>query len=216
MTRACTATIFSEINGPASASTTPAAFQTTDSVEGSFVLLLQTDCGLARKKGGDAIQKTSSKSGAILDEEGAKKALVTSMNTVQARARQKYFFTEPATLTDYYIGTERMDANRAILEQVFQAIIDKLITDTLPGVTAGQNTELADRRHDYLDTNLEQGGAQSGAIDDRNASATMLKRLTQRRMTIQFAVGAERPWHDKASAGNRKEFHLSPGGPSTE
>ena len=192
-----------------------AAKLTTGGIDGAFVLLVQTEAGLARKKGGDAIQKTSSKSGATLGEEAAKKALVKSINTIQARARQKYFFTEPAVLLAYYIGTDRIDANRPMLEQVSQAILDKLATDTLPGVTADLQTELADRCQDYIGTNLEQGGAQSGATDDRTALTALLKSLTQRRMTLQFAADAEWPWHDPASAGIRKEFHLPPGGPFT-
>ena len=188
-----------------------AAKLTTGGIEGAFVLLVQTDAGLGRKKSGDAIQKTSTKSGASLDEEAAKKALVKAINTIQARARQKYFFTEPAALTAYYIGTDRIDANRAILEQVSQAIIDKLVTDTLPGVTTAQKTALAEFRQDYIDTNLEQGGVQSGATDDRIALPTMLKSITQRRMTIQFAADAEWPSHDPDSAGIREEFHLPPG-----
>lgn len=36
--------------------------------------------------------------------------------------------------------------------------------------------------------------------------------ITQHRMTIQFAADAEGLWHDPASAGIRKEFHLPPGG----
>lgn len=192
-----------------------AAKLTTGGIEGTFVLAVQTDCGLARKKGGEAIQKTSSKGGATLSEEAAKQALVKTINTIQARARQKYFFTEPATLTDYYIGTDRIDANRPILEQVSQAIIDKLVTDTLPGVTTDLKSALADRRQDYLDTNEDQRGAQSGATGDRNALTAMIKSITERRMTIQFAADAEWPWHDPASAGIRKEFHLPAGGPFT-
>ena len=43
----------------------------------------------------------------------------------------------------------------------------------------------------------------------------MLKSITQRRMTVQFAADAEWPWHDPAHAGIRKEFHLPPGMPFT-
>ena len=42
-----------------------------------------------------------------------------------------------------------------------------------------------------------------------------VKSRTQHRMTIQFAADAEGLWHDPASAGIRKEFHLPPGGPFT-
>lgn len=192
-----------------------AAKLTTGGIEGTFVLLVQTDCGLARKKGGDAIQGTTGKESATATESAAQKALMKAISTIQARARQKYFFTDPDALTAYYIGTERIDANRAILEQVSQAIIDKLVTDTLPGVTAAQKTALAELRQAYVNANTTQTGAQSDATSARTALEAMLKSITQRRMTIQFAADAEWPWHDPASAGIRKEFHLPPGGPFT-
>jgi hypothetical protein len=142
----------------------------------------------------------------------AQQASVKAIQTVQSRARQKYYFSDPDALAAYYIGTDRIDANRAMLEQVSQAIIDKLATDTLPGVTAAQKTALADRRKDYVDANTAQTGAKSTATTARTDLEAMLKSITQRRMTIQFAADAEWPWHDPASTGIRKEFHLPPSG----
>jgi hypothetical protein len=184
-------------------------------IAGAFVEQLKTDCGLARKKSGDAVQGTTGKESATATETAAQKALVKAIQTIQSRARQKYFFTDPDALTAYYIGTDRIDANRAILEQVSQAIIDKLATDTLPGVTAAQKTALGELRQAYINANSAQTGAQSTATSARTDLEAMLKSITQRRMTIQFAADAEWPWHDPASAGFRKEFHLPPGGPFT-
>jgi len=192
-----------------------AAILTAGEIAGAFVLTVQTDCGLARKKSSEAIQDTTAKTGATDDEEAAKRALMKAIQAVQARARQKHFFTEPATLTAYYIGTDRIDANRETLEQVSAAIIDKLATDTLPGVTADQKTALATRRQDYIDTNTAQTGAQSDATTDRGELDAMIKAITQRRMTIQFAADASWPWHDPASAGVRREFFLPAGMPFT-
>lgn len=192
-----------------------AAKLTTGGIAATFVTQLQTQCGQARTKAGSAIQKTSSKTGATQDETTARKALLKVIQTVQARARQKYFFTEPATLGDYYIGTDRIDANRPLLEQVSQAIIDKVAADTLPGITQDVKDELAEARQDYVDANTTQTGAQSEATDERGDLKELLKLITQGRMTLQFAADAEWPWHDPASAGLRKEFHLPPGGPFT-
>ncbi len=192
-----------------------AAKLTAGGIEGAFVLLVQTDCGLARKKGGDAVQGTTGKESATATEAAAHKALVKAIQTIQSRARQKYFFAEPDALTAYYIGTDRVDANRAMLEQVSQAVIDKLVTDTLPGVTAAQKTALADLRQDYIGANADQTTAQSDATTARTELEAMLKSLTQRRMTIQFAADAEWPWHEPASAGVRKEFHVPGGMPFT-
>lgn len=161
------------------------------------------------------MQDTTEKQGATATETAAQKALVKAIQAIQARARQKYFFTEPDALTAYYIGTDRIDANRATLEQVSSAILDQLVTDTLPGVTAGQKTALADRRAAYVEANSAQTDAQSEATTARTDLGVLLKSITQRRMTIQFAADAEWPWHDPASAGVRKEFHLPAGQPFT-
>ncbi len=152
-----------------------AAKLTTGGIEGAFVLLVQTDCGLARKKGGDAVQGTTGKESATASEVAAQKALVKALQIIQSRARQKYFFSDPDALTAYYIGTERIDANRVMLEQVSQAIIDKLVTDTLPGVTAAQKTALAELRQDYIDANTAQTGAQSDATSARTDLEAMIK-----------------------------------------
>lgn len=152
-----------------------AAKLTTGGIEGAFVLLVQTDCGLARKKGGDAVQGTTGKESATATEAAAQKALVKAIQTIQSRARQKYFFSDPDALTAYYIGTDRIDANRVMLEQVSQAIIDKLVTDTLPGVTAAQKTALAELRQDYIDANTAQTGAQSDATSARTDLEAMIK-----------------------------------------
>lgn len=57
--------------------------------------------------------------------------------------------------------------------------------------------------------------AQSTTTTARTDWEAVLESITQRRLTIQFAADAEWPWHDPASAGLRKEFHLPPGGPFT-
>lgn len=192
-----------------------AAKLTAGGIEPASVTLMQTDAGLARKKSGEAVQGTTGKESATATEAAAQKALVKAIQVIQSRARQKYYFTDPEALTAYYIGTERMDANRAMLEQVSQAILEKLATDTLPGVTNEQEAALAELRQDYVDANTAQTGAQSDATTARTELDALLKSLTQRRMTLQFAADAEWPWHDPASTGIRKEFHLPPGGPFT-
>ncbi len=60
-----------------------------------------------------------------------------------------------------------------------------------------------------------QTAAQSDATTARAELDEMLKSITQRRMTLQFAADAEWPWHDPAHAGIRKEFYLPPGMPFT-
>lgn len=58
-------------------------------------------------------------------------------------------------------------------------------------------------------------GGEAVLDTNRTNLGARLKSITQRRMTIQFAANAQWPWHDPASGGVRKEFHLPAGQPFT-
>ncbi len=181
----------------------------------AFVDSLLADILAARNQSAAAIHETVGKESATATEGNAEQALVRAMQEIQAAARQKYFAPDPQQLTAYFIGQGRLDGNRAFLEQASQAVIEKLTTDTLPGITAAKLTALAALRQAYIDANTTQTAAQSDATTARAELEDMLKSITQRRMTLQFAADAEWPWHDPASAGIRKEFYLPPGMPFT-
>ena len=134
------------------------------------------------------------------------------MQEVQAAARQKYARTDATKLADYFIG-QKLDDSRALLEQYSSAVIEKLTTDTLPGITAAKKTALADLRQDYVDADDTQAGQQSEATTERDDLVIMLKSITDRRMTIQFAADAEWPYTTEANHGVRKEFKLPAGMP---
>lgn len=174
--------------------------------------LLLTDIGEARKKAADAIQSTTAKEVATKNEENAQRNLLIAMAEVQAAARQKYARTDPTKLADYFIG-QKLDESRALLEEYSAGIIEKLATDTLPGITAGKIAALGTLRTAYVNANATQGTEQSDATDERIELAAMLKSITDRRMTIQFAADAEWPYTTAANAGVRKEFKLPPGQP---
>ena len=53
-----------------------------------------------------------------------------------------------------------------------------------------------------------QGGDQSAATTQREELKTMIKSITDRRITIQYAADGEWPYTNSAHAGVRREFHL--------
>ena len=126
---------------------------------------------------------------------------------MQAAARQKYARTEPARLLDYLIGT-RLNPSRALLEQNSETILEKLVSDTLPGINAGKVTNLATLRANCIAANATQGGSQSSTTTDRAQLAEMIESITDRRLTIRFAADAEYPCTDDKCHGARKEFYL--------
>ena len=173
----------------------------------AFVTLLLTDIAAARKKAADALQSTSGKESATVSEATAQKSLLIAMQEVQAAARQKYARTDPPKLQDYFVGS-RLDESRALLEEYSAAVIEKLGTDTLPGITPAKVTALGTLRTAYVNADDTQGGAQSDATTERGDLVPMLKSITDRRMTIQFAADAEWPYTEDANHDVRKEFKL--------
>lgn len=179
----------------------------TRAITAEFVTTLLNDIKTARNEIANAVQSTTTKEGATLSGGVAQANLVHALQEVQAAARQKYFTADPTKLGDYFIG-ENLDENIPLLRQYTQGIIEKLATDTLPGITEAKVTALGTLLG-VMNTALEnQESAQSGATSTRGTVEDQLKSITARRMTIQFAADAHWPWHDKHNAAVRKEFQL--------
>lgn len=179
----------------------------TRAITAEFVTTLLNDIKTARNEIANAVQSTTTKEGATLSGGVAQANLVHALQEVQAAARQKYFTADPTKLGDYFIG-ENLDENIPLLRQYTQGIIEKLATDTLPGITEAKVTALGTLLG-AMNTALEnQESAQSGATSTRGTVEDQLKSITARRMTIQFAADAHWPWHDKHNAAVRKEFQL--------
>lgn len=176
-------------------------------ITAAYVTTLLADIAAARNKAADAVQSTSAKESATATEGAAQKSLIIAMQEVQAAARQKYARTDPTKLADYFIG-QKLDESRALLEQYSAGIIEKLGTDSLPGITPAKVTALGTLRTAYLAADAAQTTQQSDATTERDALVTMLTSITDRRMTLQFAADAEWPYTTEANHGVRKEFKL--------
>lgn len=179
----------------------------TRAITAEFVTTLLDDIKAARNEIANAVQNTTAKAGATLTGGVAQANLVHALQEVQAAARQKYYTADPTKLGDYFVG-DTLDENIPLLRQYTQSIIEKLATDTLPGITEAKVTALTTLLGD-LNTALEsQGTAQSGATTTRTDVEDDVKTINARRMTLQFAADAHWPWHDKHNAAVRKEFQL--------
>lgn len=184
-----------------------AAALTAREITEAFVTNLQGDINDAREASTLAVQNTTSKQTATGTESTAQENLRKALQEVQTAAKQKYARTDRTQLLDYYVGT-RIDANRAQLEQISQAIITKLGSDTLPGITSAKVTNLVTLRQDYIEANATQGSAQSSATLTRTQLEAAVQSITNRRVTIQLAAEAEWPHTDAANVAVRKEFAL--------
>jgi len=173
-----------------------------------FLGQLNTDIQNARKEGSDVIGMTTGKETMTRMEDKAKKDLLKALREVQAAANQKYArSTTPEKVQDYLVGT-RIDDNRADLEQNSQTMIDHLATDGLPGITVEKKANLVTLRQAYIDANSDQSGGESDMSTGHATLEQMIKSITDRRITIQFAADAEWPFSDPMNRGVRKEFLL--------
>ncbi|MBI3878146.1 MAG: hypothetical protein HY300_19660 [Verrucomicrobia bacterium] len=181
-------------------------------ITAAYVTTLLDTAKLARDKSAQAVQSTTSKESATLTETVGGKDLMIAIQEVQTAAKQKYARTDPTKMRDYYIG-KKLNESRALLEQYSEGIINKLGSDTLPGITAAKITDLGDLRATWIADNSAQGAKQSDATDARTDLADLVKAVTDARITVMFAADGEYPYTNKANAAQRREFQLPPNGP---
>lgn len=161
----------------------------------------------ARAQSAAATQATTGKHGVTGTEETLKKQLVARVSEIQTAAKQKFGRTQPNRLDDYYIG-QRIDQNRARLEQLAEQIIAKAGADALPGINSTKLTAATGALTAYRNVEESQSGAQSGATGGRTSLKTMVKAITDTRIAIQLAADAEWPHESPANAAVRREFKL--------
>jgi hypothetical protein len=173
----------------------------------AFVDALLADIPETRNKKAAASQSITGRHTATVAEAEARKALIIALQDVQAAAAQKYGRTQKTVLRDYLFGS-RFDRSRQALEQSSQAVIAKLQSDTLPGITADKKTALVALRQAYIESNETQMDRYTEAHIHRSVADTLLKSITDRRIAIQYAADAVWPYRIKGNRGIRREFFL--------
>jgi hypothetical protein len=178
-----------------------------DDVTQASIEAVMTLCDNARGKGSAAVAATVGKKQSTVEEGKAEAALIALVRFCQARARQKHFFKNPATLTEYGIG-QQIDNSRAVLEGWAQTIYDKTADDKLPKVTEAKRTELKAALDLYKGVQTEQSGAIGGASGTRMDRDALVTQATAGRMWLQFAADAEWPHTESTNYPIRREFQL--------
>jgi hypothetical protein len=96
----------------------------------------------------------------------ARKALIIALQDVQAAAAQKYGRTQKTVLRDYLFGS-RFGRSRQALDQSSQAVIAKLQSHTLPGITADKKTALVALRQACIESNETQMDRYTGSFTQK-------------------------------------------------
>ena len=176
-------------------------------IPAAFVTQLVADILACRQMGATAAQSTTGKVAATGGEHTAETGLMAALHEVQAAARQKYARTNPVMMNDFMVG-HRLNPNQATFKESVQAIITKLGTDTLPGITPAKVTNLQTLLTAYGTMAASPVSMQSDATTKRKQRDAQVASITDRRLTIQFAADAEWPFNVDANAGIRVEFFL--------
>jgi hypothetical protein len=183
-------------------------------ITATFVTDLLDDIATARTRSITAVQATDSKISATSSQDVCAVKLLRGLRVVQTAARQKYLFTDPAKLGDYYVG-QRITESRAVLDLSAEAIVSKATTDTLPGITSAFLTQLSNDRAEWKACTAAQSTEQGRAKTQRAERDTMVEGIQLQRIEIQFAADAAWPWSDPDNAGVRGEFKLPRNRPLT-
>ena len=171
------------------------------------VTQLVADILTCRQTAAAATQSTTGRKVATNAMHTAETSLLTALHEVQAAARQKYARTNPTALDDYMVG-HILNPNQATFKESVQAIIKKLGTDTLPGITPAKVTNLQTLLDAYTTLAANPDSQQSDATTERRQRDAQISSITDRRLTIQFAADAEWPYTVDTTAGIRSEFYL--------
>lgn len=178
-------------------------------ISAEFVTDFLGDTDEARAKAATALQHSTAAMTATDAEGKAAHTLVGGLQEVQKAAKQKYARTNRIALGDYFVG-KKLNGNRPNLLQTSQTILNKLGSETLPGITAAKIKKLGNLRQTWIDAKATQTDSTTAAQSARAELKTMLKSIDDRKVAIQLAADAEWPHTDEEHAAIRKEFGLSP------
>lgn len=180
-------------------------------IDDPFLAGVGTNCTAARALIGEATDKTTDKEGATEAETQEKRDLLILTREVQAAAKQKHDGNKQE-LKDYHVG-ERIEQKRSLLEQAVEDILNKLKTNTLPGIKPPKVQALKDALAAYKGGDSTQSGAQSDASGKRLSLDELMALINKDRRKILFAVDAEWSSTIAANAAIRTEFGLAPNRP---
>ena len=143
-----------------------AAALTVREITAAIVTQLVADIKACRQTGATAAQSTTGKTVATDVEHIAETNLMTAIHEVQAAARQKYARTNPVVMHDYLVS-QRINANQGTFKESVQAIITKLGSDTLPGITPAKVANMQTLLDAYTAVAANPGSQQSDATTQR-------------------------------------------------
>ena len=185
------------------------ALAAEEGIDAPFCAQLRTELQAARALATAAVQSSAKKTGTTGAETQLKKNLVALLRQIQAKARRKHGTKNRALLKPYGVGG-KIDHSRPALVQTAHDILEQLAKDPLPGVTPAKIEAIEAALKAYEKVETTQSGDQGDATGARGSLARKMEAIAEKRRQIQFAADAQWPPDNRAHAGIRREFKLSP------
>ena len=179
-----------------------------EEIDAAWVTALRGKITTAQTLLNAATVGTADKTSATRDEETLKQALLAALQQVQIRAKRKYK-PENAQRKKYFIN-ERIEANRATLEEAVGNVLLTLATEALPGLKPAHKDALQAAFADYKAIQSTQTSAQGDATEARGQLDAKIAEIADLRREIQYAADAQWPAGVPGHAGIRGEFQIPP------
>ncbi|MCX6369593.1 MAG: hypothetical protein NTX57_23240 [Armatimonadetes bacterium] len=157
----------------------------------------------------DSVDERENKKNTTKEEGTTEASLRRQIRGIQSAARLKYAGAPDADnhLGHYYIG-ERITLNRASLATYTAAILKKLSTDTLPGITPARVAKLQSTYTTWQALNAAQSAALEAAVQHRQEGLDQLEEIKATRRRIQRAADIVFPVGEPEHYAARAAFHL--------
>ena len=170
------------------------------------LLLLIVQC---RDSIATGVQSSANRATATREEATYRAQLISLLRQIQASANQKYARDphQKPQLRAYWVGSG-LAVNRASLAESSHSILEKLQTDSLPGITAEFRESAHKTRQSWIDANQRQSSSLTAATHAREDTLRLLKIITDERLKIQFAIDAAYPVGAEGSEAIRAEFGI--------
>jgi hypothetical protein len=130
------------------------------------------------------------------------------LRSAQAAARQTYEATNPAKLGEYFIG-DRIDTNRATLDNAAQGIVARMNEQRPDGVNTDFITGIEGKRTTLAGKDAAQALEQERATAERASRDSQYRDIVLDTRKIQYAVDAAWP-PGPVNAAVRRRFRIPP------
>lgn len=182
---------------------------TAQGKDGAFVEALVTKITTAGQHGTGVVSGVAEGASATVSAKTAKKTLVRRLRQIQAKAKLKFQFDDPAKLQAYLVGTD-ITQSRPILEQSAQTILTRATLDRPGNLDTAFLVAGTTERATYISTKTSQQDKKAQTRAASVARNDFVESVKRDRIELQLAADAAWPAGVEANEAIRVLFLLNP------